>query len=56
MNLRSGSLLGAAVTVGATPAALTPNVPWWGQLIMALVSAALAYFGGLAAQPRTDGR
>jgi membrane protein implicated in regulation of membrane protease activity len=42
--LKRAALVTAAVSVGA--GATAPEVPWWGQLIMALVSVALAYFGG----------
>lgn len=44
---RAATLLGAALAVGTTEAFIPP-VPWWAQLIMAVVSAALAFFGGQA--------
>jgi len=28
------------------PLALPPDLPWWAELVMALVSAALGFFGG----------
>lgn len=42
--LVAGSL---AVGIGGT---IPPEVPWWGQLLMAIVATALAYFGGRGAR------
>lgn len=55
MSLRASSLVGGSLVVGmGATGALPPDVPWWGQLIMVIVSAALAFFGGRAAA--SDGR
>ncbi len=45
LNGRGSGLLAGAVAVGGGQAAV-PDVPWWGQLMMALVSVALAFFSG----------
>jgi hypothetical protein len=45
MRTTSLGLVTASVTAGSL-GAVTPEVPWWGQLLMALVATALAYFGG----------
>lgn len=39
-------LTGSAVTLAGASAIVPPEVPWWGQLLMALVATALAFFGG----------
>jgi len=45
--LKSFALTSGAVMIAS--GATAPEVPWWGQLIMALVSVALAFFGGRTA-------
>lgn len=45
--LRGSLVAGSGFAAGAaTYFAQTPDVPWWGHLLMVLVSAALAFFGG----------
>lgn len=52
--MRRGLLLSAAgASAGATTylsAGMTPDIPWWGHLIMVLVTAALSFFGGRSQQ------
>jgi membrane protein implicated in regulation of membrane protease activity len=50
--MRSTVLTGAAVAVAGGQVA--PDVPWWGHLIMALVSVALAFFGGRSGAPAVN--
>jgi len=45
--VRAPALMAGGVSLAVASVA-TPDVPWWGQLIMALVATALAYFGGLS--------
>lgn len=54
MNARSASLLGASVVVGTSHAFVT--VPWWADLVMAILSAAIAFFSGRFSEPPTRGR
>lgn len=42
--MKKSALLAGAAVVGGMQA--TPDVPWWGHLIMAIISSALAFFGG----------
>lgn len=49
--MRIAATTGAVVLAGAQAA---PDVPWWGHLIMALVSVALAFFGGGGFQTSRD--
>lgn len=51
---RGGALVTGAVVVAA--GTIPPEVPWWGQLLMALVSVALAFFGGRASPSPIRGR
>jgi len=51
--LKSAALTTAALVASA--GTLPPDVPWWGQLIMAIVSVALAFFGGAARAARDAG-
>lgn len=44
--MKSYALTTASLAVGA--GATAPDVPWWGQLLMAIVATALAFFGGAA--------
>lgn len=48
MSVRSSTLTGSAVVIAL--GTIPPEVPWWGQLLMALVSVALAFFGGRTAR------
>lgn len=48
--MRSHLLVSGAVALGGAQA--VPDVPWWGHLIMALVSVAMAFFGGRSAPLR----
>ena len=52
--MKQAALVTGAVMLGT--GATAPEVPWWGQLIMALVSVALAFFGGRVAPAAVRGR